>query len=109
MNQALRAHLPSPDLHLGIPGFRFADLHDTARLADLTREFDDFLRAADVALFARYCAHRGGSARLRGPEESELLLDLGATSRTSSLGSSAWSGSPGSCARPPAGTRRSSA
>jgi len=78
MNQALRAHLPSPDLHLGIPGFRFADLHATARLADLTREFDDFLRAADVALFARYCAHRGGSARLRGPEESELLLDLGA-------------------------------
>jgi len=78
MNQALRAHLPSPDLHLGIPGFRFADLHDAARLADLTREFDDFLRAADVALFARYCAHRGGSARLRGPEESELLLDLGA-------------------------------
>src|SRR6267142_493996 len=69
---------PSPDLHLGIPGFRFADLHDAARLADLTRAFVDSLRSADTALFARYDAHRGGAARQRGPAESELLLEVGA-------------------------------
>jgi len=45
MNQALRAHLPSPDLHLGIPGFRFADLHDAARGADV-----DFVRFRDAVL-----------------------------------------------------------
>ena len=69
---------PSPDLHLGFPGFRFADLHDAARLADLTRAFDDSLRSADAALFARYDAHRSGAARERGPAESELLLEVGA-------------------------------
>src|SRR5207248_1794511 len=40
--------------------------------------FDDFLREADSALFARYRAHRDGSARLRGPAESALLLETGA-------------------------------
>ena len=63
------------DLPLGIPGFRQSDLHDVARLAELTRSFEEFLRAADAALFARYEAHR--ARPLRGPEESELLIDLG--------------------------------
>jgi NADPH-dependent glutamate synthase beta subunit-like oxidoreductase/NAD(P)H-flavin reductase len=75
---ALLAHPPSSDLPLGIPGFRYSDLHDTARLADLTAAFDGFLRSADATLFARYDAHRAGSARLRGAEESELLLQVGA-------------------------------
>src|SRR4051812_45175061 len=76
--RAVLAQPPSSDLPLGIPGFRYADLHHTARLADLTRAFDDFLRAADAKLFARYDAHRAGSAPQRGPGESELLLEVGA-------------------------------
>ncbi|HYY52914.1 MAG TPA: FAD-dependent oxidoreductase, partial [Myxococcales bacterium] len=78
MERALFAIPETPDLQLGIPGFRCADLHDARRLADLTRAFDDFLRQADSALFARYQAHRDGGARLRGPEESTLLLETGA-------------------------------
>jgi NADPH-dependent glutamate synthase beta subunit-like oxidoreductase/NAD(P)H-flavin reductase len=74
--------VPAPpsasDVELGIPGFRFRDLHDPRRLAELTRAFDDALRAADAALFARYDAHRSGAALLRGPAESELLLQVGA-------------------------------
>jgi len=78
MERALFANPETPDLQLGIPGFRSADLHDTRRLADLTRAFDDFLQEADSALFARYRAHRDGSVPLRGPEESALLLETGA-------------------------------
>ncbi len=78
MEPAVSVQPPTPDLPLGIQGFRYADLHDPRRLADLTGAFDGFLRAADAALFSRYGAHRDGSARLRGPEESELLLDVGA-------------------------------
>ncbi len=72
------AQPPSTDLPLGIPGFRWADLHDAQRLAELTRAFDAALRGADAALFARYEGHRSGAARLRGPEESALLLEVGA-------------------------------
>jgi hypothetical protein len=75
MDSVVLAQPPATDLSLGIPGFRYSDLHDPARLAALTRAFDDFLRAADADLFARYQAHR--VSPLRGPEESELLLQLG--------------------------------
>src|SRR5439155_417193 len=78
MERALFANPETPDLQLGIPGFRSADLHDTRRLADLTRAFADFRQEADSALFARYRAHREGSVPLRGPEESALLLETGA-------------------------------
>src|SRR5438067_13448606 len=78
MERALFANSEAPDLQLGIPGFRSADLHDARRLADLTRAFDDFLRQADSALFARYQAHRDGSARLRGPEGSALPIETAA-------------------------------
>ena len=75
MDIALLAQPPAAEPQLGIAGFRYSDLNDAARLADLTRAFDDFVRAADGGLFARYQAHR--SVRLRGPAESELLLQLG--------------------------------
>src|SRR5438067_11126982 len=78
MERALFANPETPDLQLGIPGFRSADLHDTRRLADLTRAFDDFLQEADSALFARYRAHRDGSVPLRGAEESVRVLENGA-------------------------------
>ena len=61
--------------HLGIPGFTWNDLHDPHRLADLTRAFDDEVRAADGELSARYEAHRAGP-RLNGPAESDLLIEL---------------------------------
>jgi hypothetical protein len=77
METALLAQIPESELRPGIAGFCYADLHDARRLADLTRAFDEELRAADPALFARYDAHRSGAARLRGPEESELLLQVG--------------------------------
>src|SRR5216684_3807606 len=63
---------------LGLPGFSYADLHDARRLADLTAAFDRELSVADPALSARYAAHRDGSARLSGPDESEFLVALGA-------------------------------
>ena len=37
------------DFDLGIPGFRYSDLHDARRLADLAREFDGYLKSADPA------------------------------------------------------------
>jgi NADPH-dependent glutamate synthase beta subunit-like oxidoreductase/NAD(P)H-flavin reductase len=73
MEPAVAEHPEAPEPHLGIPGFRYADLHDARRLADLTRAFFDQL---DPALRERWDAHR--QSPLRGPEESELLLDLAA-------------------------------
>jgi NADPH-dependent glutamate synthase beta subunit-like oxidoreductase/NAD(P)H-flavin reductase len=61
---------------LGVPGFSFDDLHDARRLADLTRTFDERLRAADAVLYDRYAAHRSGVATLAGPQESDLLIEL---------------------------------
>ena len=61
---------------LGLPGFSYADLHDAQRLAQLTAAFDRDLAASDAPLFARYQEHRAGTARLRGPAESELLVAL---------------------------------
>ena len=78
MEPASFANPPAPDLHLGIPGFRYPDLHDPRRLAELTAAFDHFLAGADPELFSRYAAHRDGSARLTGPAESELLLQVAA-------------------------------
>ena len=85
MDTAVLAQPSAAEPQLGIAGFRWSDLHDAARLADLTRAFDDFLRAADADLFARYQAHRASGvrpspaepSRLSGPAESELLLQLG--------------------------------
>src|SRR5690242_2031211 len=78
METAALAHPAHPELRLNVPGFRYADLHDPKRLADLTAAFDAALRAADPALFARYEAHRSKERPLRGPHESELLLELSA-------------------------------
>src|SRR3989442_2277723 len=54
------------DFDLGIPGFRYSDLHDARRLADLAREFDFFLKTSDPGLFARFAAYRQKPASL-GP------------------------------------------
>ena len=69
---------PPQELQLGVPGFRYADLHDPHRLAALTDAFDADLRASDPALFARYEGHRSRERPLHGPGESELLIELSA-------------------------------
>ncbi|HYM61178.1 MAG TPA: FAD-dependent oxidoreductase, partial [Thermoanaerobaculia bacterium] len=66
--------------HLGIDGFRYADLYDHQRLADLSFAFDRFVGQRDVALFPRFDAYRaavqGGVQHggLNPPDESELLI-----------------------------------
>ena len=76
METAVIAQPPFAEPQLGVPGFRYADLHDAKRLADLTRAFEEFLKSADAALLARYESHK--STPLKGPAESELLIELGA-------------------------------
>jgi len=65
------------DMPLGIAGFRHADLHDPQRLAALLGRFDEALRAADPALFARYASWRERGGEGLGPvATSELLVAL---------------------------------
>ena len=44
-------------MSLGIPGFEYGDLHDPARLADLSRAFDDYLHERDAELFKQFSAY----------------------------------------------------
>ncbi|HKB08145.1 MAG TPA: FAD-dependent oxidoreductase [Candidatus Polarisedimenticolia bacterium] len=62
------------DFSLGVRGFRFSDLHDARRLADLAREFDSDLRASDPDLFARFDAYRKQSASLGPVDRSNLII-----------------------------------
>src|SRR3970040_2092957 len=62
------------DFPLGLPGFRFSDLHDARRLGDLAREFDRFLARADPALCGRFDSYRQASGALGPVDESNLLI-----------------------------------
>ena len=64
------------DFDLGITGFRYSDLHDARRLADLAQEFDAYLRTTDPGLFARFDAYRQRPASLGPVEQSNLLIDV---------------------------------
>src|SRR5438093_12336121 len=64
------------DFDLGIPGFRYSDLHDARRLADLARRFDVFLTSADPDLFALFDAYRRKPATLRLVVLSHLVADV---------------------------------
>ncbi len=64
------------DFALGIAGFSFSDLHDARRLADLQREFERSLAAADPALHASYESLRRAPEALGPIERSHLLIDL---------------------------------
>ena len=64
-------------MDLGLTGYRYADLYDYDRLADLSRDFDSFVRERDAALFARFEAYRTARGGLTPPDESALLIDLG--------------------------------
>jgi NADPH-dependent glutamate synthase beta subunit-like oxidoreductase/NAD(P)H-flavin reductase len=62
------------DFDLGIPGFRYSDLHRVDRLKDLAAAFDLHLQEADRGLFARFDTWRRGSIVLKAPEASSLLI-----------------------------------
>ncbi|HEX8171627.1 MAG TPA: FAD-dependent oxidoreductase [Thermoanaerobaculia bacterium] len=70
-------------MNLGIPPFTWNDLHDYARLEELSRAFDGFVRERDAALFARFEAYRRAAQAgaehggLTSPEESALLIETG--------------------------------
>ncbi len=64
------------ELALGIQGFTFLDLHKPERLADLHRAFLASLHERDAALHDRWARHADGTARLRGPAESTLLIEV---------------------------------
>ncbi|MEP7307672.1 MAG: pyridine nucleotide-disulfide oxidoreductase, partial [Acidobacteriota bacterium] len=59
---------------LGIPGFRFADLHDPARLALLHERFCEDVQTADPACWAGWDAYRRAPDASRTPELLSALL-----------------------------------
>ncbi|MCI0410763.1 MAG: hypothetical protein L0191_19750, partial [Acidobacteria bacterium] len=65
------------DLHLGIPGLQFADLHDPERLRELTTSFEKEVELADPALFLAW--HEYGAAPDTTPPKrvSDLLVRMG--------------------------------
>ncbi len=63
---------PARDLALGW-GYRYRDLFDPGRLADLDADFRGVLAAADPALAARFESYRGGE-ELIPPADGDLLI-----------------------------------
>jgi NADPH-dependent glutamate synthase beta subunit-like oxidoreductase/NAD(P)H-flavin reductase len=61
------------DIALGVEGFRYADLYEPSKLAELDARFRGELAAEDAALAGRFEAYRLGEA-LTPPQESELLI-----------------------------------
>src|SRR5688500_14532291 len=67
---------------LGIGNLRYSDLNEYSGLDKLSSTFDEFVRAKDEALFARFdgyrVAVRGGIANggFSLPDESALLIDV---------------------------------
>jgi hypothetical protein len=58
---------------LGVDGFRFGDLFEPRRLAELDARFREVLKAEDAELSKKFEAYRGGET-LSPPDESELLI-----------------------------------
>jgi len=62
-------------LTLGIPGFEYADLYNTQRLADLLTVFDQSVQKHDPELFAELAAYRACNGEGMAPEQiSEILV-----------------------------------
>jgi NADPH-dependent glutamate synthase beta subunit-like oxidoreductase/NAD(P)H-flavin reductase len=63
---------------LGIPGFHYADLYDTARLKDLLDEFDTTIEQQNPELFRAFQDYRlSQGAGLEPTEISDLLVRMG--------------------------------
>lgn len=61
-------------LALGVAGFSYGDLYDSARLRDLLAAFDDTVRQQDSGLFAEYKAYRESFGDGLSPKETSSLL-----------------------------------
>jgi NADPH-dependent glutamate synthase beta subunit-like oxidoreductase/NAD(P)H-flavin reductase len=61
---------------LGIPGFRYPDLHQPERLAALSAAFDAALASCAPALAAEYQQWLAGETQLPVEEESDLIIRL---------------------------------
>jgi NADPH-dependent glutamate synthase beta subunit-like oxidoreductase/NAD(P)H-flavin reductase len=61
------------DFALGVDGFRYGDLYEPLRLAELDARFLEELKAADPELAGKFEAYRAGET-LTPPDESELLI-----------------------------------
>ena len=64
------------DLPLGIPGFRYADLYEPARLKDLLDRFDAEVGKTDPALLEAFGRWRAAPDALQPPEVSDLLVRM---------------------------------
>src|SRR5437764_1205932 len=60
-------------MKLAIEQFTWNDLHDTERLADLSRAFDRFIERHDAPLFARFDAYRGAVANGIAPFDDAIV------------------------------------
>lgn len=66
----------SNTLNLGIPDFTYADTYEPHALARLSKTFDDFLRAVDSELAARFCSYRdSGAADISAEAISAVLTE----------------------------------
>ncbi len=65
-------------LKLGIAGFTYSDLYNSARLKDLLEVFDASVKHHDHELFSQYLAYRQSQGEGLGAEEvSDLLVRMG--------------------------------
>src|SRR4051812_5347865 len=55
-------------------GFRFPDLYDALRLADLTKAFDAFLERRDRAAHEKLLAYRAASGKVPAKAVSDALV-----------------------------------
>jgi NADPH-dependent glutamate synthase beta subunit-like oxidoreductase/NAD(P)H-flavin reductase len=61
-------------LALGVAGFSYGDLYDSAHLQDLLAAFDDTVRQRDAGLFSEYKAYRESHGDGLSPKETSSLL-----------------------------------
>ena len=66
-----------PLIELGVPGFKFCDLFESERLAELMDRFDEFVRQQDLDLFETFGNYKNQSETpLNAEQESELLVNM---------------------------------
>src|SRR5882757_1323360 len=68
------ASAPSSGTPLGVPGYTFADLHQSERLSSLYDRFCEEVRSADPALWRAWDAYRRAPDEPRPPVELSNLL-----------------------------------
>ncbi len=65
------------ELHIGIPGFSYADLYNPTRLRDLTELFHESVRISDADLWSRFDHYRTTQGNGMQPEAiSQVIVDV---------------------------------